>query len=106
MGALERDELLRCVWKVMGTGKLDAFQLVFVDEMGTNTSLSPLYAWAPKGQRAYCSVPRNRQSNTTHLSSMSVEGRSPSLTVEGATNREVFETYVERVLTPTLRRDR
>ena len=44
MGALERDELLRCVWKVMGAGKLDAFQLVFVDEMGTNTSLSPLYA--------------------------------------------------------------
>jgi hypothetical protein len=26
--------------------------LVFVDEMGTNTSLSPLYAWAKKGQRA------------------------------------------------------
>ena len=24
--------------------------------------------------------------------------------MEGATNREVFETYVERVLTPTLRR--
>jgi hypothetical protein len=27
-------------------------RLVFVDEMGTNTSLSPIYAWAPKGQRA------------------------------------------------------
>jgi len=44
MGALKRDELLRCVWKVMDAGKLDAFQLIFVDEMGTNTSLSPLYA--------------------------------------------------------------
>ena len=38
------------------------------------------------------------------LSSMSMEGMGPSLAVEGATNREVFETYVERVLTPTLRR--
>ena len=29
-----------------------------VDEMGANTtSLAPLYAWAPKGERARCSVP-------------------------------------------------
>jgi len=28
----------------------------------------------------------------------------PSLAVEGATNREVFETYVELILAPTLRR--
>jgi len=82
---------------------LDARSLVFVDEMGTNTSLSPLYGWAKKGQRAYCSVPRNRGKNTTLLSSMSVEGMGPSLLVEGATNREVFETYVERVLAPELR---
>jgi hypothetical protein len=72
--------------------------------MGTNTSLSPFYAWAKKGERAYCSVPRNRGPNTTLLSSMSISGMGPSLAVEGATNREAFETYVERVLAPTLRR--
>ena len=83
--------------------EIDARRLVFVDEMGTNTSLSPLYAWAKKGERAYCSVPPNRGPNTTLLSSMSVEGMGPSLAVEGATDREVFETYVERVLVPTLR---
>jgi transposase len=82
----------------------DARSLVFVDEMGANISLSPLYAWAPKGERAYCSVPRNRGPNTTLLSSMSIEGMGPSLAVEGATNREVFETYVEQILAPTLRR--
>jgi transposase len=82
---------------------LDARRLVFVDEMGTNTSLSPLYAWAPRGERVSCSVPRNRGPNTTLLSSMSVEGMGTSLAVEGATNREVFETYVQRVLAPTLR---
>jgi transposase len=82
---------------------LDARRLVFVDEMGTNTSLSPLYAWAPRGQRASCSVPRNRGPNTTLLSSMTLEGMGTSLAVEGATNREVFETYVQRVLAPTLR---
>jgi hypothetical protein len=31
---------------------LDARRLVFVDEMGTNISLSPVYGWAKKGERA------------------------------------------------------
>ena len=83
--------------------KLDAKRLVFVDEMGTNTSLSALYASAPKGERAHCSVPRNRGANTTLLASISVEGMGPSLAVEGATTREVFEAYVEQVLSPVLR---
>jgi transposase len=84
--------------------QVEAKQLVFVDEMGMNTSLSPVYAWAKKGQRALCSVPRNRGKNTTVLSSMSVRGMGPSLTVEGATTSAVFEAYVEQVLAPTLRK--
>ncbi len=84
--------------------QVEAKRLVFVDEMGTNTSLSSIYAWAPKGQRAYWSVPRNRGPNTTVLSSMSAQGMGPSLTVEGATTSAVFEAYVEQVLAPTLRR--
>jgi transposase len=35
---------------------------------------------------------------------MSVEGMGPSLAVEGATNANVFEAYVERVLGPILRK--
>ena len=70
----------------MVTQSLDARRLVFVDEMGTNISLSPLYGWALRGERALCSVPRNRGANTTVLSSMSAEGMGASLiTVEGAT---------------------
>jgi transposase len=104
VGALERDEFLRAAWKVMVAGEIDARRLVFVDEMGTNTSLSPLYGWAKKGKRAYCSVPRNRGKNTTLLSSMSMEGMGSSLAVEDATTAAVFETYVEQILAPTLRK--
>ncbi len=102
MGAVERDEFLRCAWKVMIAEEVEAKRLVFVDEMGTNTSLSPVYAWAPKGERAHWAVPRNRGPNTTVLSSMSMEGMGPSLAVEGATTAVVFEAYVEKVLTPNL----
>ena len=103
MGALERDELLRAAWKVRVAEEIDARRLVFVDEMGTNAALSPLYAWARKGQRAYSSVPRNRGANTTLLASMSVEGMGPCLTVAGSTIATVFEAYVERVLCPSLK---
>jgi transposase len=103
VGALERDEFMRATWKAMVAEQVEIERLVFVDEMGTNTSLSPIYAWALKGQRAYWSVPRNRGANTTLLSSMSVEGMGPSLSVEGSTTSVVFEAYVQQVLAPSLR---
>jgi transposase len=93
-----------CLERVRVAEQVDAKRLVFVDEMGTNTSLSPVYAWAPKAQRAYRSVPRNRGANTTVLSSMSAGGMGPSLAVEGSTTPVVFKAYVEQVLSPTLRR--
>jgi transposase len=101
MGAVERDEWLRAAWRVMVAEKVEPQRLVFVDEMGANTSLSVLHAWSHTGKRAYCSVPRNRGKNTTLLASMSVEGMGPTLAVEGATDREVFEAYVEEVLAPS-----
>jgi transposase len=71
--------------------------------MGTHTSLYSLYAWSKRGERAYCSMPRNRGKNTTVLASMSLEGMGPALAVEGATTATVFEAYVEEVLAPSLR---
>jgi transposase len=87
----------------MEVGCLDPGRLVFIDEMGTNTSLAPLYAYAPVGQRAFLKIPRNRGKNTTLLTSLHRDGMGPSLAVEGATTSRVFETYVERLLAPTLR---
>ncbi len=100
---MERDEFLRAAWKVMVDEKIEAERFVFVDEMGTNTSLFTLYAWAPKGRRALCSVPRNRGKNTTLLASMTAEGMGPCLAVVGSTTKAVFKAYIERVLCPILR---
>lgn len=86
----------------MVTAQVEPESLVFVDEMGVHTSLAPIYGYASKGERLNLSVPRNRGKNTTLLSSMTIEGMGPSLAVEGATTAKVFETYVERVLAPSL----
>src|SRR3712207_7776408 len=102
LGAAERDEFLRAGWRLLVAGEVDADRLVFVDEMGTNVSLSPLYAWSRKGQRAFGSAPRNWGKNVMLLASITRRGLCPCLAVKGATTREVFETYLEHLLAPTL----
>src|SRR5215208_1392358 len=103
LGAAERDEFLRAAWRAtIAGGAVDADRLVFVDEMGTNTSLSPLYAWSRRGERAFGSAPRNWGKNVTLLGSITRRGLGPCLAVEGPTTREVFEAYLERVLAPAL----
>ncbi len=104
MGSSERDEFLRAAWRVLICGRLDGGRFVFVDECSTNTSLSPIYGWSRRGQRVRFEAPRNWGANISLLSSMTLlEGMGPSLAVEGSTTKVVFETYIERVLAPTLK---
>ena len=77
---------------------------MFVDEMGANISLSPLYGWSRVGERLRAKAPRNWGKNVTLISSMSLAGMGPSVAVEGATSGAVFESYVEQALVPSLRR--
>jgi transposase len=102
VGASERDEYLRAAWRVMVAAATRPERLVFVDEMGTNTSLRPQYAWSRRGERAHARVPRNWGANVTLLASMSVRGMGPCLAVEGSTTKAVFEAYLERAFAPSL----
>ena len=102
MGASERDEFLRAAWRALVAGRLDGRRFVFVDECSTNISLSPIYGWSRRGKRVCFEVSRNWGANVTLVSSMSLEGMGPSMAVEGATTKAVFETYVEQVLIPWL----
>ena len=86
----------------MELSRIDAECLVFVDEMGTHTSLAAVYAYAPIGERAFFEIPRNRGKNTTLLTSLHAEGMGPSMAVQGATTARVFEAYVECLLVPAL----
>lgn len=82
----------------------DASRLVFLDECGIHTSMHRLYARAPRGQRAYGVVPRNRGTNTTVLGALNCQGVQAVMTLEGATDTLAFEAFIEQVLVPTLQR--
>jgi transposase len=101
LGATERNEEARRVWWEE-MKDVDANQLVIVDETGSNIGLTPLYAWAPKGQRAFGSVPRNYGKNTTLLASLSLDGMGAAMILEGSTDTLAFERYIEQVLVPSL----
>jgi transposase len=86
----------------MVAAKIDPRRLVFVDEMGVHTSLAPLYGYSAKGERVRLLVPRNRAKNTTLLAAMTLDGMGETLAIEGSTDKEVFDAYVEHALAPTL----
>ncbi len=90
------------MWRWLAS-HFDARRLVFVDESGFHTSMTRLRARAPKGERAYGKVPRNRGKNETLIASITFEAAmGASMTVEGATDAAAFEAYVEHFLGPTL----
>lgn len=102
VGASERDVSRRQEWRSEAES-LDVSRFVFVDECGSHTGLARTRARAPRGERAYASLPRNTGPNTTIIASLSLQGMGETLIVEGATNTAVFEAYLEQVLVPSLR---
>jgi transposase len=84
--------------------QLESRQLVFVDECSSNIALTPLYARAPRGQRAVGKVPHNYGANTTLMASLSLQGMGQALVWQGATDASTFEAYIQQVLAPSLQR--
>ena len=82
---------------------LDPDQFVFVDESGTNLSMTPRYGRAPRGQRVPGAVPRNHGPNTTLIAAMEPAGITTAMTLEGAMDRDAFDVFVTHGLVPTLR---
>jgi transposase len=81
---------------------LDLTRFKFVDESGVNLALTRLFGRAPRGERVVDAVPKNYGENLTMLGALSASGVEALMTVNGATDGEVFLAFVREVLTPTL----
>lgn len=78
-------------------------RLVFVDETGVATAMTPAYGRAPKGERVESSAPASWESVTV-IAALAADGVRAPLAIEGAVNAPTFLAYVEQVLAPALRR--
>jgi transposase len=103
MASSERDEQRRSAFREY-VRTIISERFVFVDESSTNISLSPIYARAPRGERAYGKAPKNWGKNISLLCAIDSEGVKSSMSVEGAVDSKAFESYIEHFLAPTLER--
>ncbi len=99
--ASEQKEAPRAAWRAHMASLLSQ-DLVFVDETGSHTAMTPLYSYAPRGQRAYGKVPRNYGAIMTLIASLSLSGMGEALILDGAADGATFELYVEQILAPSL----
>jgi transposase len=77
-------------------------RLVFVDETGVTTAMTPAYGRAPKGERVESSAPASWESVTV-IAAMGLEGVRAPLALPGSVNAATFQAYVDEVLVPALR---
>lgn len=87
--ASERDEAARAAWREH-EALTAATRYVFVDECGMRTNMTPRYARAPRGQRAYGHVPRHHHKNPTLIAAINAQGVGACMTLEGATDADAF----------------
>ena len=76
---------------------------VFIDETWSKTNMTPLYGWAPIGERVIDFVPHGHWKTTTFLAALRHNGLTAPVVVNGAINGELFLAYVEQQLLPTLK---
>lgn len=61
------------------------------------------YGRAPQGERVIGALPQSYGANVTMLAALGSSGVETVMTIDGATDAEVFHVYIEQVLRPTLR---
>src|SRR4051795_531514 len=81
---------------------VDPRRLVFVDGCGANTAMTRTHGRAPVGQRVYTNTP-GRWESITLTCGLRLSGVTAPLAFRGATNTDIFETYVQEVLVPELK---
>jgi transposase len=85
---------------------LPAERLVFLDESGVTTKMARTHARAPRGQRAYGSIPLGSWRRLTVIGALACEGLVATMSIEASTSTSVLLAYLEQVLVPKLQQVR
>ena len=82
---------------------LDPARLVLIDETWASTAMARTRGRAPRGQRLRAAIPHGHWKTMTFVAGLRNNGIVAPFVLDGAINRDAFETYVARVLVPDLR---
>ena len=81
---------------------IPADQLVFLDESGASTQMTRNYGRARRGERVREATPNSHWRTVTMLAALTSRGLQAAMTIESATDGDVFLAYLEQVLCPRL----
>lgn len=82
---------------------IDPRRLVFEDELGAQTTMTPLYGRAAAGQRVEDDVPADHWHTTTLVQAQRLDGPCAAMELDGPLDGASFRVWVERMLLPNLR---
>ena len=76
---------------------------MFLDESAAKTNMTRLRGRAPRGERVHDHAPAGHWCATTMIGAVRLDGHTACMTIEDATDTDVFRAFVQRVLIPTLK---
>ena len=79
-------------------------RLIFIDETGTTTKMTRLRGRARRGKRLKMKAPFGHWGTQTFIAALRRDGLTAPWVIDGPINRDIFDTWVETQLAPTLRR--
>ena len=82
---------------------IDPARLVFIDETWTKTNMAPLRGWASRGARLCTKVPYGHWNTMTFIAALRHDRIEAPWLLDAPINGELFLTYIEHELAPTLR---
>jgi transposase len=85
------------------TAHFDPSGLVFVDETGSRTNMTPLYGRNFGGERLVDKTPCGRWETTTLIGALRLDATTACMTMDGAMDGIAFMAYIKNFLCPTLR---
>ena len=97
----EAGRLKRSLWRQQ-TSQIDPAKLIFLDESGVTTEMTRRYGRAARGQRVGEGTPAGHWRTLTVLGAIRMSGWVATMTIQAATDGEIFLAYLEQVLCPQL----
>jgi transposase len=94
----------RSVWR-QETNQIDPSKLIFLDESGVTTEMTRRYGRARRGERVGEGTPGGHWRTLTVLGAIRASGWAATMTIEAATDGDIFLAYLEQVLCAQLQPD-
>ena len=91
-------------WKVLRQPRMreEVHRLVFLDETGTTTKMTRLRGRVRRGARLKADAPFGHWATQTFIAGLRCDGLTAPWVIDQPMNREIFDTYIETQLAPTL----